>query len=94
MDKYTIPRLLDEPFKIALLTIGEIAALVLPILTGLYLYNAPVVGLLFGVAMVVLLKKLKGREGHRFIYHLAYWHLPQLIRFRSTPPSHMREILG
>ena len=43
MDKYTIPRLLDEPFKIALLTIGEIAALVLPILTGLYLYNAPIV---------------------------------------------------
>ena len=94
MDKYTIPRLLDEPLKIALLTIDEIMSLVVPILSGLYLYNAPIFGLIIGTGMVLFLKKIKGNEGHYYIYHLAYWHLPQIVQFRSTPPSHMREILG
>lgn len=94
MDKYYIPRYLDEPLKIVFLTIDEIIALVVPILSGLFLFNAPVIGLILGSGLVLLLKTIKGNEGHYFIYHLAYWHLPQIIKFRSTPPSHVREILG
>lgn len=94
MDKYYIPRYLDEPLKIAFLTIDEILLLTLPILSSLFLFNAPVIGLLIGGSLVALLKTIKGNEGHYFIYHLAYWYLPQLIKFRSTPSSYMREILG
>ncbi len=94
MDKYYIPRYLDEPFKVALLTLDEIASLIVPVLSGLYLFNAPVIGFLMGAGMVMLLKSLKGSEGHYFIYHMAYWNLPQIIQFKSTPPSCIREIVG
>ena len=94
MDKYYIPRYLDEPFKIFLLSLDELVLLVVPILSGLFLFSAPIIGLVIGSSLVLLLKTIKGSEGHYFIYHLGYWFLPPLIQFRSTPPSYMREIVG
>ena len=94
MDKYYIPRYLDEPMKIAFLTIDELFFLVAPILFGLFIFNSPVIGLLVGSALLALLKSIKSSEGHYFIYHLAYWYLPAIVKFKSTPPSHLREFLG
>ncbi len=94
MDKYYIPRYLDEPMKIAFMTLDEGVSLVVPLLLGLFLFNAPIIGIVIGATLVITLKTIKGEEGHYFIFHAAYWHLPSLIKFRSTPPSNMREILG
>jgi conjugal transfer pilus assembly protein TraL len=94
MDKYYIPRYLDEPFKVVLLTLDEIIVLILPLLLGLFLFNTPIISLVIGALLVLFLKTIKGNEGYYFIYHLAYWYLPQIIKYRSTPPSYMREILG
>jgi conjugal transfer pilus assembly protein TraL len=94
MDKYSMPRCLDEPFKVAFLTMDEITVLIVPLLAGLFLFNAPFFSLCVGAGLVSLLKKLKGKEGHYFIRQLLYWYLPPLFRFYSTPPSHAREILG
>lgn len=94
MDKYSMPRYLDEPWKIAFLTLDEVVVLILPVLAGLFLFNAPVISLGIGSLLVSLLKKLKGEEGHYFIRHLIYWHFPPVFRLRATPPSHLREILG
>ena len=41
-----------------------------------------------------LLKKLKGEQGHYFLHALVYWHLPQIVVFKSTPPSYIRDFLG
>lgn len=89
-----MPRYLDEPWKIAFLTVDECAVLALPILFGIFIMNAPVVSLCIGSILVSLIKKLKGEEGHYFIRHLMYWHLPQIFYLRATPPSCQREFLG
>lgn len=92
--RYRIPKQLDDPYKIVFLTLDEVTALCVPFLLILFLFNAPVVGLTVGSVLVAGLKKLKGNEGHGFIHRLAYWYLPPLIKYRSTPPSYTREILG
>jgi conjugal transfer pilus assembly protein TraL len=94
MDQYYIPRYLDEPFKIALLTVDELTAMVVPLLFGLLVFNSPICGLFIGLILVGILKKFKGEEGHYYLLHLMYWHLPSIYKMRSTPPSHVRELLG
>ena len=94
MDKYTIPQHLDTPFKIILWTWDEVAAFCVPFFTLFLILNAPLTGVCVGGLFVLLLKKLKGEEGHYFLAHLAYWHLPPFVRYRATPPSYIREILG
>lgn len=94
LDKHYMPRYLDDPYKIAYFTIDEVIALLIPFFLGLLIFNSPLYGLIIGGFCVALIKKIKGQEGHYFIYHLAYWYFPQLIKFRSTPPSHIREVLG
>lgn len=94
IDKTYMPRYLDEPYKIAYFTIDEVISLVGAFLLALLIFNSPLYGLVIGACCVALIKKLKGQEGHYFIYHMAYWYFPKFINFRSTPPSHIREILG
>jgi len=94
MDKYTIPQHLDTPFKIILWTWDEVAAFSIPFFILFIMFNAPLTGVGSGILLIVLLKKLKGEEGHYFIAHLVYWHLPPFVKYRATPPSYIREILG
>lgn len=93
MDKYYIPKYLDEPTKLIIFTIDELVILVIPILIGLFT-DKLLLGLTMGFGLMSLLKKLKGEEGHYFIYHLLYWYVPQLVKLKSTPPSYIRDILG
>lgn len=94
MDKYYIPRLLDEPFRIYLLTIDELVLLTLPILLIGFILNQVFLGFILGISGFLLLKKFKGEQGHFYLIHLAYWYLPNLVQFKATPPSYMREFLG
>lgn len=94
MDKYHIPQNLDQPPKIILWTFDEMAVFMLPFLMSFLIFNAPTIGILIGVFMVVSLKKIKGEEGHYFLKHLAYWYLPPVIHYSATPKSYIREILG
>jgi len=93
-DKYQIPKYLDDPFKIVLFTLDEFLALVIPFFIGLWVFDFPICGSIVGAIMVFALKKIKGERGHYYLYHLMYWYLPPLRKFRSTPPSHMRDFLG
>lgn len=94
MDKYTIPQYLDEPFKIILWTIDELCALVIPFLVFMFCLNSPIAGLMTGGALLGVLKKIKGDQGHFFLHHLFYWYFPNLFMLKSTPPSHIREWIG
>lgn len=93
-EKYHIPQHLDEPFKLVLWTVDELLVLIVPVIFLMYLFNSPLIGLIIGGVLLVLLKKLKGEQGHFFIYNLMYWYLPSMIRFKKTPPSHIREWIG
>ena len=94
MEKYYMPRFLDEPWKIAFFTLDEVLVITIPVLLGLLVFNAPVIAMGVSSVCVTLLKKLKGEEGHYFIRQLVYWYLPPILFLKATPPSYVREILG
>jgi conjugal transfer pilus assembly protein TraL len=94
MDKYYIPQYLDQPFKVIFWTLDEVAAFLILFVCLLTIFDSPIMGIFSGIFSVLLLKKLKGEEGHYFLAHLAYWHLPPFVMYKTTPHSYIREILG
>lgn len=92
--RYYIPRYLDEPLRVIIFTLDELMALVLPYLLGLVLFDAPLLGLGMGGAAVYGLKRLKGNQGHRFLWYCVYWHTPGWMQLRYTPASHYRTWVG
>jgi conjugal transfer pilus assembly protein TraL len=93
-DKYYLPKMLDEPFRLYVLTVDELLILVLPILLIGFVLHQIVVGFILGIGGLGLLKKYKGEQGHFYLVHLAYWYLPKIINFKVTPPSYIRQYLG
>lgn len=94
MDKYHIPQHLDEPLKFLLWTMDEIISFALPFALLTFLYNQVLIGGAIGAALVYGLKKLKGEQGHYYLFNLIYWYLPPLTKMKVTPPSHLRELIG
>lgn len=92
-DKYYIPKMLDEPFRIYLLTIDEFILLVIPVVLGLF-FDQTIIGFILGISGLLLIKKFKGEQGHFYLMHLAYWYMPDIVRFKTTPPSYIREYIG
>lgn len=92
-DKYYIPQHIDQPTRIYLLTIDELILLVTPVIAGFCL-NLMILGFCVGIGLLVGIKKLKGEQGHYYLVNLVYWYLPDLVRFKVTPPSHIRDYLG
>jgi conjugal transfer pilus assembly protein TraL len=93
-DKYHMPQTLDQPFRIFLLTIDELILLLGPILLVGFFLAQMILGFVIGILAMLSIKKLKGEQGHFYLVNLAYWYLPPLIKFRSTPPSYIRDYLG
>jgi conjugal transfer pilus assembly protein TraL len=93
-DKYYIPNSIDEPFRVYLLTIDELLLLILPILILGFFLHQMVLGFIIGISALLLIKKFKGEQGHFYLAHLAYWYLPNVVWFKATPPSYIREYLG
>jgi len=94
MDKYYIPQNLDQPFKIIIWTIDEVVCFLTCFIFSFTQLDSPLIGIISGISVLVMLKKLKGEEGQFFLVHLAYWHLPPLVKYKVTPASYIREILG
>ena len=94
MDKNYIPQLLDEPTRIILWTIDELIVFLVPFFILFLVFDQVLTGLAIGIILVLGLRKLKGEQGHYFLYSIMYWHLPAMIHFKSTPPSYYREFLG
>ncbi len=90
----SIPQQLDEPFKFILWTVDDLAALFIPFLVLLLGLNSPITGLLMGGMLLFFLKKVKGEQGHYFLYHVMYWYLPNVFHFKKTPPSSIRDYIG
>jgi conjugal transfer pilus assembly protein TraL len=94
MDKYHVPQHLDTPFKIVIWTVDEFLVFVVPLFLMISTFNAPLTGVAIGGGLMMLLKKLKGEEGHHVLLHLMYWYLPPVVRYKVIPPSYCREIIG
>lgn len=94
MNKYHIPQHLDIPFKIMIWTADELLVFVVPLGIILWIFNAPLMGIAIGSGFMMLLKKIKGEEGHHFLLYLTYWYLPPVVHYKVIPPSYCREIIG
>jgi conjugal transfer pilus assembly protein TraL len=94
MDKYHLPKYIDEPPRLILWTIDEFMMFLIPFLILFLCFNSPFMAVLVGVVLVAGLKKIKGEEGHHFVYNLIYWYLPQMIKLKKTPASFIREMIG
>ena len=94
MNKYHVPQYLDEPFKIMLWTIDEFLIFLIPFMILMLVFNSPIFGMIVGLIFMMGIRKIKGEQGHYFIYNLMYWYLPTMFRFKRTPASYLRHFLG
>ena len=94
MDRYYLPKMLDEPFRLYILTLDELCLLVLPILLVGFIFHQMLLGFMLGIGGLTLIKKFKGEQGHFYLLHLVYWYLPDIVQFKATPPSYVRLYLG
>lgn len=94
MDKYTIPRHIDAPFRVFLLTIDEFMLLVTPIILIGFVLGQVVLGFAIGMGGLAAMKRFKGEQGHYYLVNLTYWYMPNIIKLHVTPPSHIRTYLG
>ena len=94
MDRNHVPQYLDEPTRVILWTVDELILFVTPFFILFFIFDQMILGIATGIALVLGLRKLKGEQGHYFLYSIAYWHFPAMVRFKSTPPSYYREFLG
>ena len=94
MDRYAIPKHLDDPELIGFWTIDEFLILFVPFLWGV-LSQHIVLGLTTSLGAWFGYRKVKAGRSMSWILHLAYWHLPgSFFGLKVAPPSHVRVMAG
>lgn len=90
MEKFYIPRFLDEPFRILFWTKEEFFSLFFPFFLGV-IFNKGLIGLIVAFCLFFYLKKLKQGKPSSWFQSWIFWHFPA-ISFRTsiTPESHKR----
>jgi len=86
-DVVKIEQRLQDPPKIAMLSLDEAIALFGPLMIGL-LARHLIPGVIVGIVVWQMWKRLKGDGGLEWLAAAAYWFLPQMITpYRSLPDS-------
>jgi conjugal transfer pilus assembly protein TraL len=94
LDRYTIPKHLDDPELIGFWTLDEFIVMFVPFLAGILTQHV-VVGLITSISAWFLFRKIKAGRDMAWILHVAYWHLPgSFFGLRVLPPSHIRVMAG
>ena len=94
LDKYIVPRRLDDPELIGLWTLDEFMGLVIPFAWGILAQHI-LIGIVVAGAVWFALRKAKAGRASAWVIHAAYWYLGEsFVRLRATPPSHMRRLAG
>ena len=95
MDKYSFPKTLSEPKRVAVLTLDEfIPASMVFILA---FFSGSVMGAVTGAALLVILIRF-AKQGRKigWVVSLSYWWLPSLVTrcfFRFLPDSSLRHMV-
>lgn len=91
MDKYFFPNYLDEPKRVLLLTLDELA--VCGVLVGVgFLLGHLFWGFPVAACAFFGMQKLKSGKPRGWLLCMAYWYLPPCGLLRGFPPSHLRSI--
>lgn len=89
-----IPQHLDEPERYFIFTPDELGVVLLPLGVLTVMANF-LVGLVTALVCFWAFRKFKKGQGLHRLMLMAYWVLPSdVLRFRATPPSHLRELAG
>ncbi len=89
-----IPQRLLKPTRFLFWDIDELVAFGVPAFLGLFA-RVPFMGLLFGVILFSIWRRLKGNHGISGLLAWAYWWVPdQVSPFRHFPPSHISDYEG
>ena len=94
--KYIICKTLDERPKLLWLPIEEI----LPALViggAMFFMGSALLGLVFGFAWFVLIRKAKKGQGAVWLYSKIYWYAPTFVTsqfLKKTPSSEKRHWIG
>ncbi|VWX49820.1 type IV conjugative transfer system protein TraL [Novosphingobium sp. 9U] len=94
MDRYAIPKHLDDPELIGFWTLDEFIIMFVPFLWGV-LSQHIIIGLVSAIGAWFVYRKAKAGRSISWILHVAYWHLPgSFFGLKVAPPSHVRVMAG
>jgi conjugal transfer pilus assembly protein TraL len=85
---------LNDPMMFLLVHMDVAAVAMMVALAGLMVGHL-VLGMICSVFIAYYLQKFKSNHHRGYWKHLLYWHFPSwFLRLRSTPPSHIKEMIG
>jgi len=94
MERYAIPKHLDDPELIGFWTLDEFLVMVTPFIWGI-LASHIVIGLVLSTVAWFGYRKLRAGRSMVWILHFGYWHRPgEFFAMKSFPPSHLRVLAG
>ena len=94
MDRYSIPKHLDDPELIGFWTLDEFLAMTIPFIWGVLAQHV-MYGTILAIGAWFGFRKLKAGRSMTWILHVAYWHLPgSFFGLKCAPPSHLRVMAG
>jgi len=89
-----IPQYLDEPERYFVFTPDELGVVIVPLGLLTVIVNF-LVGLIVALVCFWAFRKFKKGQGLHRLVCMAYWVLPSdILKFKATPPSHLRELAG
>jgi len=94
LEKFYIPKHLDDAPKFLLWTIDEAMSAMIPIFLGIMMGMG-----LFGPILAIVCfkswKKIKGSGGQGFLRILIYWNYPrEILGLKATPESAIKNYIG
>lgn len=93
MNRHVMLNHVDTPLKLLLWTVPEILMMIVPFFLGLMLEQL-LMGLLVSIAYFYIYKKYQRKFGKGQFQVVNYWYFPTGKRFKTLPPSYLREYLG
>lgn len=93
MTRHVILNYVDTPLRILFWTVPELLILIVPLFLGLMI-DQLILGVLISVISFWGNKKYQQRFGKGQIEAVKYWFFPRNRKFKSLPPSFVREYVG
>ncbi len=93
INRHVILNYVDTPLKILLWTVPELLMLIAPMLIGLII-DQLTLGLIVTIFYYWANKKYQRSFGKGQFQAVKYWYFPPDRRFKTLPPSYIREYMG
>jgi conjugal transfer pilus assembly protein TraL len=95
MEKFVIPKHLDDPTRFLLWSVDEAMSFMVPVFFGVMLGHG-IIGLILSIFSYKFWKKVKGNgAGRSIIKGLLYWYYPKSVSgLNATPDSSNRNYIA